>query len=390
MRLSLFSSLVFLVSVQVSWGQSATQFHAPIPEGQMIRKLSTGFHHPDPFQYTSSQKAQFAAALQAGSLQTLPFWQGSFTISGKDYNYTILGSAPQNGGTTTIKTLIVPLRITISDYSIDGSNPLVFDATQAVPQILGSPIFQVSDYITGIQQFGDAMLHAEFPSAAAGWKTLLSATVAPALDISVAPGGAQVYKAKSGQLFANILDDSAIDKTILTMLQQGIYPPDVYPIFVSYNSSEHDALGYHAAGVRASMTEENVFAYTSWLVGLDNLFSFPSPDAATLSHEVAETIHDAFIGNLTSLTLLWGDPFDKNKCFQPFIEVGDAVEDAPPSISLHEQVVGFGHQAHVFTLQNEALLPWFERQTPSQALAGAYSFPDIWVLSSAAPLTCVP
>jgi hypothetical protein len=388
-RLLLFSAFSILC-VAPLWSQGASQYRRPIPEAQLIQKLNPSFHHPDPLRYSPEQRAQIAGALQAGSLQTLPYWQGSFSISGKDYNYTILGGSPQNGGTTTIKTLIVPLRITISDYSIDGSNPLVFDATQALPQILGSPIFQVSDYITGIQQFGDAMLHAEFPLAAAGWKTLLSAKVAPALDITIAAGGAQVYQAKSGALFANILDDSAIDKTILTMLQQGIYPPDEYPIFVSYNSSEHDALGYHAAGVRAGMTEENVFAYTSWLVGLDNLFSFPSPDAATLSHEVAETIHDAFIGNLTSLTLLWGDPFDHNKCFQPYIEVGDAVEDAPPSISLHEQVVGFGHQAHVFTLQNEALLPWFERQTPSQALAGAYSFPDIWVLSSAAPLTCVP
>ncbi len=382
--------LIILLCVSPVWSQAALQFHRPIPEAQLTQKLNPSFHHPDPLPYSSEQRAQIAAALQAGSLQTLPYWQGSFAISGKDYNYTILGGNPQNGGTTTIKTLIVPLRITVSDYSVDGSNPLVFDATQAVPQILGSPIFQVSDYITGIQQFGDAMLHTEFPSAAAGWKTLMSATVAPALDITIAAGGAQVYQSKSGQFFANILDDSAIDNTILAMLQQGIYPADEYPIFVSYNSSEHDALGYHAARVRNNMTEENVFAYTSWLVGLDNLFSFPSPDAATLSHEVAETIHDAFIGDLTSLTLLWGDPFNNNKCFQSFIEVGDAVEDAPPSISLHEQVVGLGHQSHVFTLQNEALLPWFERQTPSQALAGAYSFPDIWVLSSAAPLTCVP
>lgn len=390
MTRSLLFSLFVLLCSGSSWSQATTQFHHPIPEAQLPQKLNPGYHHAPVFQYSAEERARIAAALQANSIQTLPYWQGAFTIAGKDYSYSILGGNPQNGGTSTIKTVIVPLRITVSDYSIDGSNPLVFDATQAVPHILRSPIFQVSDYITGIQQFGDAMLHAEFPSAAAGWKTLLNAAVAPALDITVAPGGAQVYQAKSGALFANILDDSAIDKTILTMLQAGIYPPDEYPIFVSYNSSEHDALGYHAAGVRASMTEENVFAYTSWLVGLDNLFSFPSPDAATLSHEVAETIHDAFIGNLTSLTLLWGDPFNGNKCFQPFIEVGDAVEDAPPSISLHEQVVGFGHQAHVFTLQNEALLPWFERQTPSHALAGAYSFPDIWALSSAAPLTCVP
>jgi len=42
-----------------------------------------------------------------------------------------------------------------------------------------------------------------------------------------------------------------------------------------------------------------------------------------------------------------------------------------------------------YTLQTEALLPWFERQTPSQALDGTYSFPNTSALTSAAPLTCV-
>src|SRR5690349_18908758 len=120
MRSSLFSSAFLLLVLQPLWGQAAPQFHRPIPEAQLAQKLNPSFHHPDPFQYTPSQRAQIAAALQAGSLQTLPHWQGSFSISGKDYNYTILGGNPQDGGTTNINTLIVPLRITISDYSMDG------------------------------------------------------------------------------------------------------------------------------------------------------------------------------------------------------------------------------------------------------------------------------
>jgi len=66
------------------------------------------------------------------------------------------------------------------------------------------------------------------------------------------------------------------------------------------------------------------------------------------------------------------------------------VEDAPAHIQLREQVIGFGAQARVYTLQNEALLPWFEPKMPSEALAAAYSSPIFWVLISAAPLTCVP
>ena len=357
----------------------------------MPQKLRVTYKHPDLLAGLTPQERQnIMAGLSSGAAQTLAHWQGSFSINGSNYNYTVVGGPPENGGTTRIRTVIVPIKLTIPDYSADGTNPIVLDATPIVPQIVASPIFQLSDYLTGYQQFGDAMLRTEFPDAAAGWHTVLSPVVGATLDLTVPPGGATVFQSQSGNYLANILDDHVIDRPILTMLEDGDFPSDEYVIFISYNAVEHDAFGYHAAGFRANQSQENVFAYSSWLLGVDDLLSIPSPDAATLSHEVAETIHDAFIGDLTSLTLLWGDPFNHNKCFQNFIETGDAVEDAPAQVQLHEQVVGFGSQAQVYTLQNEALLPWFERKTPSDALAGAYSFPDIWVLTSAAPLTCVP
>jgi hypothetical protein len=367
-------------------------FKKAIPFDQMPQKLRVSYKHLDPLADLSAQeRARISAGLNAGTLQTLPHWQGSFAINGTSYNYTIVGGDPQNGGATKVRTVIVPIKLTIPDYSADGKNPIVLDATPIIPQIIASPIFQVSDYISGYQQFTDAMLRTEFPNAAAGWHTVLSPVVTGAtLDIIATPGSVTVFQSQSGNYLADVLDDHIFDRTFLTMLEDGDFPSDEYVIFISYNSVEHDAFGYHAAGFHANQTQENVFAYSSWLLGVDDLLSVPSPDAATLSHEVAETIHDAFIGNLTSLTLVWGDPFNHNKCFQNYIETGDAVEDAPAHIELHEQVVGFGSQAHVYTLQNEALLPWFERETPSDALAGAYSFPDIWVLTSAAPLTCVP
>ena len=388
MRVNSLSRVLLFCCISSALLSAQSSFKRPIQTEQMPRLLRPGFHHPAIAPLTLQEREQLRAAAQSGTLETLPYWQGSFTIVDTSFNYTILGNDPQTGGTVTIPTPIIPLRITVSDYSVDGQNPIVFDATPAVPQVAGSPIFQVSDYITGYQQFGDAMLHAEFPDAAHGWHTLLQAIPYPALDITIEPGGAQVFQTKSGQLFANILDDSDIDNAILTMLRSGAIPPQMYPIFISYNSSEHDAFGYHAAIFRKGGSEENVFAYSSWLIGLDDLFSIPSPDAATLSHEVAETIHDAFNGDLASLTVLWGDPFGHNRCFQNFIEVGDAVEDAPGNVQLHQQVVGLGNKARIYTLQNEATLPWFERKTPSDALAATYSFPDIWVLPAAAPYRC--
>ncbi|MDQ2762673.1 MAG: hypothetical protein M3Y22_04040, partial [Pseudomonadota bacterium] len=157
-------------------------------------------------------------------------------------------------------------------------------------------------------------------------------------------------------------------------------------VFVTYNALENFAFGYHSFFYTQRKSSATVYTYTSWLEGVDDAFSVPSPDATTLAHEIAEASHDPLI---TSLTLLWGDAFRHNRCFQKYIEVGDAVEDAPAPQQLWEQTVQSGGTVKTYTLQTEALLPWFERQTPSTVLGGAYSFPDVASLTTAAPLTCV-
>jgi len=386
---SLAALMLALFTVSGAWSQ-ATSLHQPIPWQQLAEKLHPRRNRPDLMaRQTETQQIKMLAAEHSGTLQTLPYWQGSFSVLGREYHYTILGGTPSMGGTTTIPTVIVPIRLTIPDYSVDGATAVVLDATPAVRDILNSPIFRNSDYITGpSQQFTDAMLRAEFPQAAADWHTVLSPTVYSTLDISVPKGSSQVYQSKSGKLLAVINHDNVIDDPIFNLIDSGAFPPTQNTIFVTYNALEHDAFGYHAAEFLDQNSQEMVFSYNSWLEGVDDLFSIPSPDAATLSHEIAETFHDAFNGHLSSRTLLWGDPFYHNVCFQNYIEVGDAVEDAPARIQLHEQVVGFDRNARVYTLQNEATLQWFERKEPSDALASTYSFPDIWVLTKPAPDTC--
>ena len=386
-RCGLSTLVVCFLCVAVSTLPAQTQ--QPTPSGAALRQFPSASEQTNSLaaRHSAEERQKADAALASGKLQSLPHWQGSYSIGDQRYHYNILGGNPKNGGTTEIKTLIVPIRLTISDFSENGKTPLLLDATKVTGQILRSPIFKASDYITGFQQFGDAMLRAEFPEAPANWHTILTPTVGSPMDITVPPGASQIFRAKSGKFLA-VVKDEAIDDPIFAAMKNGAYPPDQYVIFITYNALEEDAFGYHDAVYRESKSQENVFTYSSWLVEVDDLFTIPSPDTATLSHEVAETIHDAFLGNLSSRTLLWGDPFDHNKCFQSFIEVGDAVEDAPAHIQLHQQVVGRGKNATIYTLQNEALLQWFQRKTPSDALAGAYSFPDIWVLPDPAPLTC--
>jgi hypothetical protein len=370
--------------------QARAPFKAPTPVEDLNPKLSPGYHHQlDVNLSTQADWAALQRAQASGDLQTLPVWSAGFSIAGKSYSYTLVGTPPTTALTTVIPTVIVPIRLTVSDVSVDGIHPVVFDGTKALPSILGSPIFQVSPYASGNLQFIDAMLHTEFPSAAKKWHLVFSPSVAAPIDIVAPPGTVKVIKTKSGRLLGVILDNSIIDAgrdAPINVAVRGA-SPRTYVVFETFNVLENDAFGYHSFRYTQKRSAATVYTYTSWLEGVNDAFTVPSPDAATLAHEIAEVTHDPLI---TSLTLLWGDAFRKNKCFQRFIEVGDAVEDAPAAQQLWKQTVQEGGGVKTYTLQTEALLPWFERLTPSPALGGAYSFPDVSSLTTAAPLTCAP
>ncbi|MEO8925803.1 MAG: hypothetical protein ABI306_01455, partial [Caulobacteraceae bacterium] len=366
-----------------------TPFKTPIPVVDLPVKLNPGYHHPlDVNLRTKADWDALKSALAAGALRTLPTLSGTFSIAGQTYGYTLVGTAPTTPLTTVIPTVIVPIRLTVSDYSVDGVHPVVFDGTRAVNSMLGSPIFQASPYAAGNLQFADAMLRTEFPDAARAWHTLFSPSVAAPIDIVAPPGTVRVIKTKSGALLGVIRDGSIIDRGRNAPINVALRgsSPQTYMVFVTYNALEASAFGYHAFFYTQDKASATVYTYTSWLEGVNDAFTVPSPDATTLAHEIAEVVHDPLI---TSLTLLWGDAFNHNRCFQRTIEVGDAVENAPAKKQLWKQTVQSGGTVKTYTLQTEALLPWFERQTPSPALHGAYSFPDEATLTTAAPLTCM-
>lgn len=388
MRLLSLVCAAALIAAAAPAAVARPSFKTPIAIDQLAVKLSPGYHHRlDVNLATKAEWDAFKARLASGALTTLPTNSASFSIAGQTYAYTLVGTAPTTPLTTVIPTVIVPIRLTVSDYSVDGVHPVVFDGTRAIASMLGSPIFQASPYAAGNLQFADAMLHTEFPRAPRAWHTLFAPSVAAPIDIVAPPGSVRVIRTKSGALLGVIRDGSIIDvgrdAPINAWLRAS--SPQTYVVFVTYNALEASAFGYHAFSYTQKKASATVYTYTSWLEGVNDAFTVPSPDATTLAHEIAEVVHDPLI---TSVTLRWGDAFNHNRCFQKYIEVGDAVEDAPAAQQLWRQTVQSGGTVKTYTVQTEALLPWFERQTPSPALAGAYSFPDQASLTTAAPLTC--
>ena len=342
-------------------------------------------HHPDVTGlHSQTTQAAIRHGLAAGTLTTLPNWTAAFTIQGAAYSDTLIGTDPAQGpATTIIPTIIVPIRLTIPDYLVNGQ-PLVLDGAHTIPSMLDSPIFHVSDYDSGHNlQFTDAMLHAEFRAAPHAWHLILSPSVAPSINVTTTPGQTEIRVAKSGK-YAAVITDDVIDRAIVKYIRTN-FEPSVYVIFVTYDAREADAFGYHSALLNKDKTGLEVFTYTSWLEGLGDVFGVPSPNADTLAHETAGVVHDPF---RTSQTLVWGDWFNHNTCSQTYIETGDAIENAPTRVRNTPQTVVIDGNPKVFTVQSEALLPFFTRQYPSNAIHQAYSWPNETAILGPAPLYC--
>jgi hypothetical protein len=98
-----------------------------------------------------------------------------------------------------------------------------------------------------------------------------------------------------------------------------------------------------------------------------------------LSHEISEIFNDPFIAfdGTHDVTPWWLSP---NGNCQDNLEVGDVIEGLPRQAFPITMPNGFTYHP-----QNEALLQWFEFQSPSSALNGAYSYPDETTLTALSP-----
>jgi hypothetical protein len=117
-----------------------------------------------------------------------------------------------------------------------------------------------------------------------------------------------------------------------------------------------------------------VMNYSTWD---QPIFRDPTvSDVTGLSHEILETYNDPFVAfdGVHDVTPWWLAP---NGNCQNDLEVGDVVEGLPHQVFPMTMPNGFTYHP-----QNEALLQWFEFQSPSTAINGAYSYPDITTLTT--------
>lgn len=329
-----------------------------------------------------------------GRARSVPFFRGSFTTNGKGFPFAMVGGEPTKGGTTTIATQIIPVRMVFEGVFLPNGQNVVLDASGEITHVTAiSPVWQSTQFNTGFTQFGDGLQRAEFfATAASDWHTLLATpSIFPTVEIDVPFGDAFVFEFNNvifalldanffGQQLSNILSSELISITSLPITLVN----DVF-LFENGNPNDCCVLGFHSSavvGTQGNTSLIQTFIFDAWVNPQLQIFGtldqngnfVVDPDVAdinTLSHEVSEWLNDPFGNNLVPP---W--QFPNGAGCQGNLETGDPVEVLNPDgtiIPLH------GHNYHP---QTEAMLPWFSRQVPSNAIDGAFSWPDETRLTS--------
>jgi hypothetical protein len=325
---------------------------------------------------------------------------------GFSWPYTMVGSSPFQSEIEDPTVIEAPIAaVTVNLLNADGSQryvngkPLISSADALIKPALKSPVFSTATYSSSTTptQFADAVQRASFYNLTSrAWHTLLHPKVLPTQTIAI-PFGSYV--------FALNADGTCCDFVLIdiNVFGNAIFPPTVadnttvlgaLEVSGQINTSDITTLlfnniylyigtpatccvgGYHTydlePGTASNGYREKRFVmnYSAWIS--PGLFGVGPADVTALSHEMAETFADPFVGNQTPI---WLSP---NGNCQNNLEVGDVIEGLPKDVY---PVTMNGFTYHP---QNVALLQWFAGVTPSNALGGAYSYPDTTVLTSAA------
>jgi hypothetical protein len=348
-------------------------------------------------------------------LDTVPTFAGAFAGQagpslGKVFPFIMVGNDPRVGGTTRIPTRVtaVSLRLLNPDGSILATMP--FGPFEDLVE--DSPNFETSNFSSGHHlQFGDAVQRAEFfHHMDEDWHTVLEEprfvnrvtfTIPRFVNVQFADGSiksVQAYffgHAPNGDPFVELLDllfNSLNNNQVVKDIVAGNFTTDaininMYPntFLFSINTqgkvSGCCVLGFHTYFFQSGGVTPQprwIFNFASWISpGLFGGFQ----DVTALSHEISETFNDPFVNTATPVWQFPGVPATSKMC-QGNLETGDPVEVLKTTsipIQLRER-----REVFVYHPQTEALLQWFEMGTTSDAIHGAFSYPDLTALPHSA------
>ena len=285
--------------------------------------------------------------------------------------YTLMGSDPAKGATTTIPTLLAPITL-----QFDGKK---MDAVPDVARVLRSPIFSNYPFPAGgATQYADALLRTSFPKNE-GWHTLLGKPEVKAVAIRIPPGyGYVLTSKKSGRTFA-VVDGEYVQKELFKQIpkQDGklvVAMTRNTTFYVTGDATVCCSWGAHGVD---SVTG-NSFVLASFLEAAPLVVedSDVQPLTQQLAEFVNDPLHDPMINGRNAKAPGnnfpgWMRPGEQGACGGT--NVGSTYFQLEPTNTNPKNNIPASKPfvAQTWHLQNVALLSWY-----TGAAEGPYSFPD--------------
>jgi hypothetical protein len=366
---------------------------------------------------------------------TIPHWTFQYTdpTNGVTYPITMVGSDPRGGGSTTIHTVIVPLKLNFVAAGQDTSAlnnlgfsgftapPLnhTFDGGRRVNDVLGSPIFSNGFTTPAVMggdttQVGDAFVRAQWNKIGSGYHVrLVNDGVKPVtLNVPATQGIAYLrpvgaWRAANGlgttDTIAGVADATWFSTQLQSLMGSLQISATTVPIFLTDNVllySGHEnylnccILGYHGAampighGSGGAHGQGNqpvqTFIYAAWttpgtysgfLSDYTGTRSAPAPtrglaDVHALSHEVSEWLDDPYVNNAVQP---WLTPTAPQYGCTGVLETGDPVVGVwfPYGGNTVGSEDGYNYYGQ-YHPEDEVEAQWFGRGGVEPVLGSAY------------------
>jgi hypothetical protein len=369
---------------------------------------------------------------------TIPHWTFQFTDPTNNVTYpiTMVGNDPRTGGTSTIHTEVIALKMifhagnqntsALNDLGFSGfTAPALnhtFNADRRVSSVLNSPIFQSNTYpaqtggLTG--QLSDTFMRSQFFNAGGSnyHVNLANDGVSHVtLDVPAAKGLAYqrpvgAWRNANGypgtDTIAGVADVGWFSSQLQSLMGSLQISADTVPIFLTDNVLLYGGqgnylncciLGYHGAGMPigrgAGSANGNgkqpvqTFIYAAWttpgtysgfLTDYTGVRSAPRPtrglaDIHALSHEVSEWLDDPYVNNAVQP---WVTPTAPQYGCTRLLETGDPVVGVWFPLSGNNEGATDGYNYYgQYHPEDEVFAQWFGRGGVEPVLGAAYGSP---------------
>ncbi|MGE5137355.1 MAG: hypothetical protein ACM32E_31215 [Gemmatimonadota bacterium] len=373
---------------------------------------------PQPTQVPDSAITPTTATMGGASVlpttRTVAHWHGAATDphNGVTYGFNMVGADPAANSSTTITTDIIPVNVVVDGMTFNGSD--------VVQPTLDSPVFALNDYASTkyvtqpvanggwftkggplssgnkAVQLEDATMRSQFNRQGTGYHVILNPVVHDPITIDVPSNEGTLLQSARGVIAPDIninwwsaqLQNLDASLSYMDPTHLPVYLTDNVMLYIGSSPLNCCVIGYHGAakvtgngGGSVNGNGNDAVQTFAWASYVTPGFFSPARDWAlqdihALSHEIAEWGDDPFTNNTVEP---WLTPTAPQYGCTGLLETGDPVvgigftmgtntfeQGATPNGT--QVADGYYHP------EDEALMPWFMRLSPSTAQDGRYTF----------------